>query len=313
MRRGLLTAALLLAAATPALAQHEGHGGASDETMAHEPMAHEPMDHEAMDHGAMDHAQMGHDRPAASAAEAGPPPRAFEGPEHAADLIWGEARMAPARQQVWRNNGEARFGTLMAERLEARIGEEEAYLWDVQAWYGGDLDRLMLKSEGEGSWNGELESAEVQALWSHAIGPFFDLQLGARYDAAPRDRTYAVAGVQGLAPYMFEVDAALFLSDSGDLTGRVEAEYDQRLTQRLVLQPRLEANLAAQNVPELGIGAGLSSVEAGLRLRYELAREFAPYIGVGYEARLGETADLARQEGEDPSGFVGLVGLRAWF
>lgn len=206
------------------------------------------------------------------------------------------------------------FGTVMIERLEARIGKgEDLYLWDAQAWYGGDYDKLWFKSEGEGAFGGHIESAEVQALWSHAIGPFFDVQAGVRYDFEPDSHAHAVLGVQGLAPYMFEIDAAAFLSDRGDLTASVEAEYDQRITQRLILQPQIEVAVSAQDIPERGIGAGLTSVEAGLRLRYEFAREFAPYVGIGYEAKLGGTADYARLSGEDPTRFLIFLGIRTWF
>ena len=158
----------------------------------------------------------------------------------------------------------------------------------------------MLKTEGEGEFGGAVEDAEIQALYSRAIGPFFDLQAGVRFDPEPDSRTHLVLGVAGLAPYMFHVDGALFLSDRGDLTARVEAEYDQKITQRLILQPRIEAEFAAQDIPKRDIGAGLTKVEPGLRLRYEIAREFAPYIGIEYEAKLGETADIARAGGEDP-------------
>jgi copper resistance protein B len=119
--------------------------------------------------------------------------------------------------------------------------------------------------------------------------------------------------VQGLAPYWFEVDAAAFLSTKGDLTARVEAEYDQRITQRLILQPRVEFDLAAQDVPELGIGSGLSTAELGARLRYEFKPQFAPYVGVEYERAFGDTADFRRAEGEDVGGWSFLIGLRAWF
>ncbi|MEC8178418.1 MAG: copper resistance protein B, partial [Pseudomonadota bacterium] len=192
-------------------------------------------------------------------------------------------------------------------------GGETGYLWDAQAWYGGDLNRFVLKTEGEGEFGGAVEDAEIQALYSRAIGPFFDLQAGVRFDPEPDSRTHLVLGVAGLAPYMFHVDGAMFLSDRGDLTARVEAEYDQKITQRLILQPRIEAEFAAQDIPERDIGAGVTKVEPGLRLRYEIAREFAPYIGVEYEAKLGETADIARAGGEDPDGFKILLGLRAWF
>jgi copper resistance protein B len=122
-----------------------------------------------------------------------------------------------------------------------------------------------------------------------------------------------VVGVEGVAPYWLHVDAATFLSDRGDLTARVEVEYDQRITQQLVLQPRIEAEFAAQDIPEREIGAGMTKIEPGLRLRFEIVPEFAPYIGVEYEAKLGETADLARAKGEGRDGFKFLIGLRAWF
>ena len=260
---------------------------------------------------------MGADPSVAGAApESAVPPRAFEGPRHAADLIYGESAMQPARRQLARENGGLTTGTVLIERLEARIpadGGETGYLWDAQGWYGGDLNRFVVKSEGEGAFGGALEDAEIQALAGRAIGPFFDLQAGIRLDLEPETRTHAVLGVQGLAPYMFHVDAALFLSDRGDLTARIEGEYDQKLTQRLILQPRLEVELAAQDIPERGTGAGIAKIEPGLRLRYEIAREFAPYLGVEYEAKLGRSADFARADGEDPDGIKLLAGLRAWF
>ncbi|MCL4672744.1 MAG: copper resistance protein B, partial [Sphingomonadaceae bacterium] len=222
--------------------------------------------------------------------------------------------MAAARAQNARMHGSMQTGMVMVERLEARLGEgHDGWLWDAQAWYGGDIDKVWFKTEGEGELSGPVEDAEVQLLWSHAIGPFWDLQAGARLDLEPEARSHLVLGAQGLAPYMVHVDAAAFVSDRGDLTGRVETEYDQKLTQRLILQPRIEVELAAQDIPERGIGAGLTKIEPGLRLRYEIEREFAPYIGVEYEAKLGQTADLARVAGEDPDAFKLLIGVRAWF
>ncbi|ARU14884.1 copper resistance protein B [Croceicoccus marinus] len=280
---------------------HSGHGA----------MADQPIDHSGMDHSMMDHSAM-EGAPALPAS--GPPPRAFEGPAHAADVIYGSDAMLPAREQLASENGDFSGSMLMLERLEARVGKgEDAYLWDAQGWTGGDIDKLWIKTEGEGAFGGAVEDAEVQALWSHAIGPWFDLQAGVRYDIEPDSRGHAVLGVQGLAPYMFELDAAAFLSDRGDLTARVEGEYDQRITQRLILQPRAEISLAAQDIPEIGVGSGVSSVEVGLRLRYEIRREFAPYIGVGYSAKLGQTADYAREDGEDSDALAALIGLRAWF
>jgi copper resistance protein B len=204
---------------------------------------------------------------------------------------------------------------VLLDRLEHQLGEDfDGFAWDGEAWYGGDYNRLWLKSEGEGEYDGGLESAEVQALYSRALTPWFNLQAGVRYEFRPEpERAHLVLGLQGLAPYWFEVDGALFLSDRGDLTAHFEAEYDQRITNRLILQPRLELDLAAQDVPELGVGSGLSSVEAGLRLRYEIKREFAPYVGVEYQRAVGGGADFARAAGENAGHVAFIVGLRSWF
>jgi copper resistance protein B len=222
--------------------------------------------------------------------------------------------MRASRAQLRHEQGGQTYFWFQGDRVEYRAREGgDGYLWDVQGYYGGDIDKLWFKSEGEGSFDEEIEGAEVQALYSRAIAPFFDLQAGVRQDFAPRDRTYAVIGIQGLAPYQFEIDAAAFLSSKGDLTARIEAELDQRITQRLILQPRAEVNLSAQDIPELGIGSGLDTAELGIRLRYEFAREFAPYIGVEQEWRVGQSADYARANGEDPSVTNYVIGLRFWF
>ena len=258
----------------------------------------------------------GHGVAVASAPPKGPPPpAAFSGPAHAADTVWDPAEMAAARAHSQHEHGDMKTYKVLVDQLEAKIRDgRDGYAWDAQAWYGGDIDKLWLKTEGEGEFGGSLEQAEVQALWSHAIDPWFDLQAGVRYDVEPNpERAHLVLGVQGLAPYWFEVDAAAFLSSKGDVTARVEAEYDLRLTQRLILQPRVEFDLAAQDVPELGIGSGLSTGELGARLRYEIRPEFAPYVGVEYERAFGDTARFRRAEGEDAGGWSLLLGVRAWF
>ena len=253
--------------------------------------------------------------PDAGPSIAPPPPAALSGPEDAADLVYGREAMAAARAGMREEHGGMETYKILIDQLEAKLRDgRDGYAWDAQAWYGGDIDKLWIKTEGEGAFGEAVERAEVQALWSRAIDPWFDLQLGVRHDFRPDpERTHLVLGVQGLAPYWFEVDAAAFLSDKGDLTARFEAEYDLRLTQKLILQPRVELDLAAQDVPELGIGSGLSSGEIGARLRYEVRPEFAPYVGVEYERAFGDTADLARAAGEKAGGWSLLVGIRTWF
>lgn len=318
-----------LASAQLAAQEHHVHGTPAAPEVDHCAMGHMPADQcpppsDAMPAEEMDHAAMGHGVSSASedksvkdaAREDAVPPRALQGPRHAADSIWGAELMEPSRIQLVRENGSMKTGMVLVERLEARFAadnSEDGYVWDVQGWYGGDLNRIVVKTEGEGVFGSGVEDAELQALYSRAIGPFFDLQAGIRVDAEPDTRSHLVVGVQGLAPYMFHVDGALFLSDQGDLTARIEGEYDQKITQRLILQPRLEIELAAQGIPEREIGAGITKIEPGLRLRYEIQPEFAPYVGLEYEAKLGDTANLARLAGEDPNGLKIVLGLRAWF
>ncbi|GLS00410.1 copper resistance protein B [Brevundimonas denitrificans] len=244
------------------------------------------------------------------------PAAALGGPVHAADLVFGADAMAASRRALVRENGDVRVTAVILDRLEAGFGDdEETWLWDVQGWSGGDINRFWWKSEGEGGLDDGLEETELQALYSRALTPFWDVQAGVRQDVRPdgEDTTHLVLGLQGLAPYWWEVDAAAFLSTDGDLTARVEAEYDQRITQRLILQPRLEMDLSASDIPELEIGSGLSSVEAGLRLRYEFRKEFAPYVGVEWSRSFGDTADYIEARGGEPEDTRFVVGLKAWF
>ena len=207
------------------------------------------------------------------------------------------------------------YSQLMIDRLEYRaLSGGDGYHWEGEGWIGGDVNRMAIKSEGEGETGGRLESAELQLLYSRAIDPWWNIVGGMRQDFRPRpERTYATIGIEGLAPYWFEVEGQLFVSTRGDAHARLEASYDQRITQRLILQPAMEVNVAAQDVPELGIGSGLSDIELGLRLRYEFAREFAPYVGVNWERKLGDTARYAQRVGDDPAATSLVMGLRFWF
>ncbi|WP_332654022.1 copper resistance protein B [Brevundimonas sp.] len=300
---------------TPSAAQADPHAGHDMSAMS----AAQADPHAGHDMSTM---SMGPPDVPTSADNAGRPPEeplpaaALGGPAHAADLVFGAEAMAAARQTVVRENGDIRTTAVIIDRLEAGFGDEdETWLWDLQGWTGGDINRFWWKSEGESDFDGGLEEAELQALYSRAVTPFWDVQAGVRQDFRPdgEDPTHLVLGLQGLAPYWWEVDAAAFLSTEGDLTARVEAEYDQRITQRLILQPRLEIDASASDTPELEIGSGLSSVEAGLRLRYEFRKEFAPYVGVEWSRSFGDTANYIEARGGEAQDTRFVVGLKAWF
>jgi copper resistance protein B len=256
---------------------------------------------------------MGEEAPAPPVAP--PPAGALSGPAHAADAIFGQEAMADAREDLRREHGSIVTSKILIDQLETRIRNgRDGYFLNAEAWYGGDIHKLWLKTEIEGEFGHGPEQAEVQALYSRAIDPWWNLQAGVRYDFRPDpERAYLVLGIEGLAPYWFEVDAAAFVSNKGDVSARFEVENDQRLTQKLILQPRIELDLAAQDVPEIGVGSGLSTAELGLRLRYEFKPEFAPYVGVAYERAFGDTADFGRGAGEKAGGWNFLVGVRAWF
>ena len=232
-----------------------------------------------------------------------------------ADEYWGEEAMARSRKAVQAASGAQMHNMLMADRFELQAHDnEEALIWDLQGWYGGDINKFYVKAEGEYSFSEDaVEESEIQALWSRAITPFWDIQTGLRYDLDPKGKTHWVFGMQGLAPYWFEIDAAAFISTDGDLTARIEAEYDILFSQRLILQPRIELEASAQDVADIALGSGVTHLEAGLRLRYEFKREVAPYIGIEWQNSFGKTADFAKAAGEDPSATVFVIGLRAWF
>jgi len=235
--------------------------------------------------------------------------------DHAADAIWGAAAVAPSRAALRREHGGFTGSMILFNLAEyqARAGSD-GYRWEGEGWFGGDIDRLVVKSEGEGELRGPLEDAEVQALYSRAMDPWWNLLAGVRYDIRPDPRrVYAVVGMEGLAPYWFKAAGALFLSNKGELRGRIEGFYDQRITQRLILQPRAEIEASARSIPEIGVGAGLTDIELGLRLRYEIAREFAPYAGVEWAGKIGETARLARDAADPTSGVSFVAGIRFWF
>lgn len=207
----------------------------------------------------------------------------------------------------------SRTFTFLRADVDAAIGDDDgASTWDIDGWRGGDYNKVWFKSEGE-FVDGDLESAEVQLLYSRNVATFFDAQLGIRYDFEPDETVYLVAGVQGLAPYQFETDAAAFLSDKGDLSFRFEQSLDLLLTQRLIVEPEIELEVFATDVARRDIGAGVSDLEATLRVRYEITRKFVPYAEIAYERLLGETSGIAQRKGESPEETTFRTGLRVWF
>lgn len=202
-------------------------------------------------------------------------------------------------------------GALLLNRMEyvhSRDGGSAAAI-DGEAWYGHNFDKLWLKFEGSSG-----EAFRTEALWSHALAPFWDTQLGVRHDSgAGPGRTWAAFGIEGLAPYWFETEATFYVGQGGRTAARVAFEYEARFTRRLILQPSLEVNFYGRNDPQRGIGPGLSDLEAGLRLRYEARREFAPYVGVVWQQRFGHTRDEARALGESANDLQLVAGVRVWF
>lgn len=215
---------------------------------------------------------------------------------------------------------ELRMFTLF-EQLEYRVKEEgkDQLGWEAQGWIGYDYDKFWWKSEGESVFDGTDEGeSENDLLYSRLITPFWNAQVGVQYaneweSGEYDDRWSGVVALQGLAPGMFELDNSLYISEDGDVTASIEAEYDLRITQRLVLQPRAELGFAAQDVPERMLGAGMTDANLDLRLRYEIKREVAPYIGVRYSFLTGETADLAEAAGSDSEQLFFLAGVRLAF
>lgn len=214
----------------------------------------------------------------------------------------------------------AKYSFLVSELLEYRESRAEgAIRWDIYGWYGGDVNRLWVKTEGlqdvSGPGGGE---QEAQLLYGRLISPFFDLQAGVRFahrsgPGLNRSRTYAAIGVQGVAPYRYSLEPTLFISQDGKISMRATATYDQQLSQRLILQPRFEFDAAVQKDRSFGVGSGLNKTEFGLRLRYEVKREFAPYVGVSWTQSYRSTKRLARAEGEDTSLVSIVAGVRMWF
>ena len=202
----------------------------------------------------------------------------------------------------------------LVDRLEWQDAKNgNAFNWDFKGWIGGDIDRLWLRSEGERE-KGRLKEAEVEALWGHSISPWWDLVGGLRQDFKPGSpQTWGAFGIQGLALYNFDAEATFYVGERGQTAARLKGEYDILMTNRLILQPTAEVNFYGKNDKDRGVGSGLSTTKLGVRLRYELRREFAPYVGVTWNRAYGSTADYARAHDESRNEIRVLAGVRIWF
>lgn len=300
-------------------AMHGMEAPASEQTMdpAHMhdmPSATKPaMENEAM--AGMDHSM--HDA-AVPAMDHG----AMHGMDHAhASTVVAELRSADYSDGIGHGSmpgmdmiDDRSLTMLRIDQLEATHGRDaNGQAWAVQGWYGNDSDKLWLRSEGERT-GGRIDHGQVELLWSHAIAPFWDSQLGVRQDmGAGPQRQWAAFGIQGLAPYWFELEATAYVGPSGRSAARLRVDYELLFTQRLILQPEFELNLHGRNDAVTRTGRGLSDSKFGLRLRYEIRRELAPYIGVVWSQRYGATADYARLDGEPVTDRQLVAGVRLWF
>ena len=300
--RGMTCTALALALLAPgaAMAQHAHHATEAPAT----PKQVEPakVDHSTMDHSTMDHASMDHASPGTLPLEPIP--------------VLTDADRAAAFPDVHAHHqhGTSLHSYWLLDRLEVTDGDGPRELgWEAQVWIGGDVRKLWLRSEGHAD-GGRVESGDIEVLYGQGIRAWWDVVAGIRHDIGEGpSRSWAAVGVQGLAPYKFELSATGYLGQAGRTAARLEAEYDTLFTNRLILQWRAEANLHGKDDPALGIGSGLSNLEGGLRLRYEIDRQFAPYVGLERGWSFGRTADLRRADGKPASETRFVAGVRLWF
>jgi copper resistance protein B len=295
MRRALRAALVFIVAsaidAAPALAQHA----------AHEQQTRPSSEEKPASAGAQDHSQ--HQQPAQELPPFIPP-------------ITDEDRRAafPHDLEGHAVHDRSLNYFLLFDQLEWQsVAGGTGLNVDTKGWVGGDRDRLWFRAEGDAE-DGRVGEAEAHVFYGRQISRWWDVVAGVRQDFRPGPaRTWAAVGIQGLAPYWFEVELTGYIGASGRTHIRGEVEYELLLTNRLVLQPLLELELFGKSDPERGVGAGLSTTDLGFRLRYEFRREFAPYIGVTWNNKWAGTADFAEAAGEETSGARFVTGVRLWF
>ncbi|WP_326526302.1 copper resistance protein B [Dokdonella sp.] len=281
------------------------HSKMDHSKMDHSKMDHSKMDHSKMDHSKMDHSTMDHSKAASADVPVTPIPVPTD-----ADRVAAK----PPSGGMHSMHGDSLQSFVQFNRLEGYSGDGPGGMaWEGQAWVGGDIHKLWLRSEGERA-GGHTEGADLEVLYGRAVAPWWDFVVGMRHDFQPGPaQDFVALGVQGLAPYKFEVAATAYIGESGQTAARLEVEYELLLTNRLVLQPLVELEAHGKSDARRGIGSGLSSIEAGLRLRYEVTRQFAPYLGIVREQALGRTADFARAGDEPAIDTRWVAGVRFWF
>jgi copper resistance protein B len=207
------------------------------------------------------------------------------------------------------------FAHAVLDEFEGRIGGgENGFRWEGQAWIGGDYNKLWLKSEGFALGRGGVDDGRLEVLYDRAISAYLDLQAGLRMDLdSGTGRTWAALGIQGQAPQFFDYEVTAYLSDRGHAAARLAVSYDLLITQRLILEPVIELNFYSQADPGRHVGSGLSDIDTGLRLRYEISRKFAPYVGIAYAGKVGQTARMANAAGESAGALQFVFGVRSWF
>lgn len=286
--------------ATPLMAQHSA-----------------PVDHSKMDHSqmkGMDHSKMSHSQTQQTDQSANPV-SASKQPLEAIPLVT-DADRAAAFPQVHHSHqhGTSVQNYSLIDRLEiANTEDGQGFSWEAKGWVGGDVQKFLWRTEGHGD-DGSVDRGKVELLYGRGIRAWWDVVAGVRQDfGRGPERTWVGLGIQGLAPYKFETSATLYVGSQGRTTLNASAEYDTLWTNRLIMQWRAEANVYGKDDPLLGIGSGISTIEAGARLRYEINRQFAPYVGVEYERAFGRTADFRKIAGEKAGETRFVAGFRIWF
>lgn len=306
--RALIPLAALCLCAVSVYAQEVDHSKMDHAKMGHAMPEAKPepaVDHSKMDHSKMDHADKAPETETQLQQALTPIPALTD---------FDRLTAFPAVDEHAMHGGNSVFGMLLFERLEAWDASPGTGLaWDAQAWMGTDINRLWIRSEGE-QLAGALESGGLELLYGRSVAPWWDVVAGLRHDFKPgQAQDFLAVGVIGMTPYKFELEATAYVGEAGRSALRFGLEYETLLSNRLILQPLIEAEFNGRSDEARAIGSGLSTAEAGLRLRYEFSRRFAPYIGISWEKAYGKTAQLRLQDGGDADDMRIVAGLRMWF